>query len=133
MLWSSWSLDRVVILFLGVAFLAIGVQVTMSHYRQNFHHKAMWAPVVSAPVFALTAFCLAFSRSDWLFGLFAMLMGLGMIIGGVGVYFHFHGVGVRVGGYTSRNFLTGPPVVLPVMYGALCVLGLIAYYWRGIL
>lgn len=130
MQWLEWPLERVVILFLGIAFLAIGVQVTLSHYRQNFHHKAMWAPVVSAPVFCITALTLSFNRPEWLFFLFLVLMWAGVLIGGAGMYFHFHGVGVRVGGYTSRNFLTGPPVILPLMFAALCVLGLIAYYWR---
>ncbi|UUZ82724.1 hypothetical protein LJK88_01320 [Paenibacillus sp. P26] len=130
MQWVGWPLSRVVILFLGVAFLAIGLQVTLSHYRQNFHHKAMWAPVVSAPIFCLTAVFLAYMRPVWLLSLFLVFMWAGVFIGAVGTYFHFHGVGVRVGGYTSRNFLIGPPVVLPVMFAALSVLGLIAYYWR---
>lgn len=40
--WASWSLDRVLILFVSLAFLMIGIQVTLYHYRQNFHHAAMF-------------------------------------------------------------------------------------------
>ncbi|MCP3775801.1 hypothetical protein NLX71_21235 [Paenibacillus sp. MZ04-78.2] len=128
--WIGWPLARVVFLFVGVAFFAIWIQVTISHYRQNFHHKAMWVPVVSAPIFSLLAVTLAYYRLDWLLYLFSYLMWFGVVAGGIGFYFHFHGVGVRVGGYTMRNFLVGPPVVLPVLFSALSVLGLLAYYWR---
>lgn len=128
--WTSWTLERVLILFVGIAFLAVGAQVTLSHYRQNFHHRAMWYPVVSAPIFAITAASLATVRADWLLQLFHLLMWVGAGIGAVGFYYHFHGVGIRVGGWTMRNFLVGPPVILPVLFIAISALGLIAVYWR---
>ncbi|OXM85057.1 hypothetical protein [Paenibacillus rigui] len=128
--WTGWTLERVLILFVGVAFLAVGAQVTLSHYRQNFHHRAMWYPVVSAPVFAVTAAALASVRAEWLLQLFHLFMWAGTFIGAVGFYFHFHGVGIRVGGWTMRNFLVGPPVILPVLFIAISALGLIAVYWR---
>lgn len=37
MVWTQWSLDRVIILLVGVAYLLLWIQVTLSHYRQNFH------------------------------------------------------------------------------------------------
>ncbi|CAG7648806.1 hypothetical protein PAESOLCIP111_05703 [Paenibacillus solanacearum] len=128
--WGHWPMDRAIFVFVGIAFLALWGQVTLSHYRQNFHHKSMWAPVITAPLFSLTAFALAAAKLEWLMSLFSYLMWLGVVIGGTGFYYHFHGVGVRVGGYTMRNFLVGPPVALPVMFSALSALGLIAYYWR---
>ncbi len=128
--WISWSLDRVIYLFVGVAFFVLWIQVALSHYRQNFHHKSMWTPVLAAPIFSLTAVWLVFDRSHLLLLGFAGLMWLGVMIGAAGFYYHFHGVGVRVGGYSMRNFLAGPPVVLPLLFSALSVLGLLAYYWR---
>ncbi|MBP1157729.1 MULTISPECIES: hypothetical protein [unclassified Paenibacillus] len=128
--WTGWSLERVVFLFVGIAFLAVWVQVTLSHYRQNFHHKSMWSPVISSPIYSLAAIWIAVSRPDWLLSLFVFLMWLGVMTGAVGFYYHFHGVGVRVGGYSMRNFLVGPPIMMPIMYMAISVLGLIAYYWR---
>ncbi|WP_312883137.1 hypothetical protein [Paenibacillus germinis] len=41
MVWSQWSLDRVIIFLVGVTYFFIWVQVTLSHYRQNFHNKFM--------------------------------------------------------------------------------------------
>jgi hypothetical protein len=129
MYWKDWSLDRIVVLFVAAAYLFIGVQVTMSHYRQNFHHKAMWGPVISSPLFFLGGVAFVFSNQMWLYYLFALLMWIGIAEGLVGFYYHFHGVGVRVGGYASRNFLMGPPVVLPLLFSAMGLLGLIALYW----
>lgn len=128
--WNLWSLDRFIVLFTGLAFLLIGIQVTMSHYRQNFHHKAMWVPVIEAPLIFFVGIWLAFANVQWLFYVFVTLMAVGTISGLVGFYYHFHGVGLRVGGHTARNYLVGPPVVLPLMITALCALALLAVYWR---
>jgi len=129
MLWASWTLDRFLILFVGVAFLLIGVQVTLSHYRQNFHHRAMWVPVVEAPIFFLIAAGLAWTGESALWIPYLVCMWAGAVSGAVGFYFHFHGVGVRVGGYEFRNFLMGPPVVLPLLFTAVSALGIAAAYW----
>lgn len=130
MYWDAWSLDRLLILFVSAAFAMIGIQVTMFHYRQNFHHKSMWVPVVSAPIFFATGLALTFYHAGWLRLLFVVFMVLGAIDGLIGVYFHAKGVGVRVGGYAMRNFLIGPPVVLPFLFTAISALGLLAVYWR---
>lgn len=127
--WTDWPLERFLILFVGFAYLLVGAQVTLSHYRQNFHHKAMWAPVIEAPVFCLTALTLAFYRTDWLVTLFFLMMLLGTVSGLAGFYYHLHGVGVRVGGYEFRNFLVGPPLILPLLFTAISSLGLAAIYW----
>ncbi|WP_127586403.1 hypothetical protein [Paenibacillus koleovorans] len=128
--WDSWSLDRIVILFVSLAFLLIGIQVTMFHYRQSFTHKAMWAPVLSSPIFFLAGLVLVMYNASWLSTLFMILMWIGLVDGLIGFYFHFRGVGIRVGGYALRNFLIGPPVILPLVFSAVSVLGLIAIYWK---
>lgn len=128
--WTQWTLDRMIILFVAIAFIAIWVQVTLSHYRQNFHHKSMWAPIIASPLFSVTGLALAMVHAGWLVWLFTGLMWVGVLIGSAGFYYHFHGVGVRVGGWTMRNFLVGPPVIMPVLFIAMCALGLIVMYWR---
>ncbi|SHE15040.1 Uncharacterised protein [Chlamydia abortus] len=128
--WVGWPLDRLLILFVALAFLLIGLQVTMSHYRQNFHHKAMWSPVDVSPLIFLSGLGLAVYPSAFFHYLFVFLLFAGVLTGMAGFYFHYRGVGVRVGGYASRNFLMGPPVVLPVVFLAMSALGLIAVYWR---
>ncbi|MEW9671597.1 hypothetical protein [Ammoniphilus sp. 3BR4] len=128
--WAGWPLDRITILFVSLAFMMIGIQVTMFHYRQNFHHKSMWLPVISAPIFFIVGVALTFYRVNWLSTLFFVLMWIGLIDGLIGFYFHFRGVGIRVGGWALRNFLIGPPIILPLMFTAMSALGLIALYWR---
>jgi hypothetical protein len=130
MYWNGWSLDRVVVLFVSAAYVFIGIQVAMSHYRQNFRHIAMWGPVISAPVIVLAGLALVFLNTKWLAVLFQILLWVGAAEGLVGFYYHFAGVGVRVGGYEPRNFLLGPPVVMPLVFSAMSALGLLALYWR---
>lgn len=130
MFWDAWPLARILILFVSLAFLLVGIQVTMFHYRQNFNHKAMWLPVISAPIFFVAGVALTIYNVSWLSGLFQALMWLGVVSGLIGFYFHFRGVGIRVGGWALRNFLIGPPVTLPIIFTAISVLGLIAAYWR---
>lgn len=130
MIWTHWPLDRFLVLFVSLAFLLIGIQVAMSHYRQNFHHKTMWVPVVEAPIFMIVSGALALTGVDWLMTLFLACMWLGVLTGLAGTYLHLRGVGIRVGGYEFRNFLMGPPVIMPILYAAVSVLGLAAGYWR---
>lgn len=131
MFWHAWPIARILILFVSLAFMLVGIQVTMFHYRQNFHHKAMWVPVISSPIFFVIGLALTIYNVSWLSALFQILMWFGVVSGLIGFYFHVRGVGVRVGGWALRNFLIGPPVTLPMMFTAISVLGLIAVFWRS--
>jgi len=130
MQWGGWPIERMVILFVSVAFLLVGVQVGMLHYRQNFRRKIMYVPVAASPVLFLLGLLSVFFRSDALFFVFAIVLALGALFGLVGLYLLVKGVGVRVGGYALRNFLVGPPVMMPLLFSALAILGLIALYWH---
>jgi hypothetical protein len=130
MFWHTWPIARILILFVSLAFMLVGIQVTMFHYRQNFHNKAMWIPVISSPIFFVIGLALTIYNVSWLSALFQILMWFGVVFGLIGFYFHVRGVGVRVGGWALRNFLIGPPVTLPMMFTAISVLGLIAVCWR---
>lgn len=130
-MWIGWPIDRVILLFTGIAFLMISLQVTMFHYRQNFRHWAMYGPVVAGPVLGVLAVLLAFYNLPVLRGVLAVLFFAGLALGVTGSVLHIYGVGQRVGGYQqSQNFLIGPPLTLPAMVAAMSVLGLIALYWR---
>jgi hypothetical protein len=130
MIWTEWSLDRMIVFFVGLAYLLIGIQVTMSHYKQNFHNKAMWAPVIASPILFVSSIVLALINRQGLYVFVQILYWLGIFIGLIGFGFHFKGVGHRIGGYKLRNFLMGPPVILPLLFAAMSVLGLIAMYGR---
>ncbi|EJL47551.1 hypothetical protein BAG01nite_46160 [Brevibacillus agri] len=129
-MWQSWPIERVLILFTGLAFVLIAVQVTLFHSRQNFRHWAMWVPVIELPIFAVTAIVLSFVNAGWLRVVFALMMFVGMGGGVYGAYLHAAGVRQRVGGFSqSQNFLVGPPVILPLLITAIAALGLLALFW----
>lgn len=130
MLWTGWTLDRLIILLVGLAYLLIFLQVAMFHYRQNFRNIAMWLPVIGGPLIGAGATLLALANLYALLGLVKVLFWIGLIGGLIGFIYHFRGVGQRVDGYVFRNFLIGPPIILPLMFSALGVVGLIAAYWR---
>lgn len=130
MVWTGWELARIIVLLVGLAHLMIFVQVAMFHYRQNFHRGAMWLPVIGAPGIGITALLLALINTPALVGIVKVLFWIGLGAGLIGFYYHFRGVGQRVDGYVTRNFLVGPPVILPLMISALAVIGLFSLYWR---
>ena len=130
MIWSGWSLARICVFLVGVAYLMIVVQVTLFHYRQNFRNPAMWFPVIGGPLIGLCGALLALWNNHALLGIFRVLLWVGLVAGFIGFYFHLRGVGQRVGGYGMNNLLVGPPVVLPLMFSALALFGLFAAYWR---
>lgn len=127
-MWAGWPIDRVLYLFVGVVFLAVFVQVTLYHWRQNFRHWAMWIPVLATPALSLAALFLTWQELPWLRALLGALAGIGVVGGLVGTYYHIAGVGERVDGYTLNNFMVGPPPTLPLMVTALSVLALIGLY-----
>ncbi|UJF33084.1 hypothetical protein [Paenibacillus hexagrammi] len=128
MVWSHWSSDRVIIFMIGLFYILLWAQVTMFHYRQNFHSKVMWAPVLLAPLICLVSIISTLANTSGWFGLTQVLFWLGAISGLIGFYYHVKGVGKRVGGYAFRNFLIGPPIMLPLLFSGLSILGLIAVY-----
>jgi lysylphosphatidylglycerol synthetase-like protein (DUF2156 family) len=130
MVWTGWELDRIILLLVGLAELLLFGQVTMFHYRQNFHHTAMWLPIIGTPLIGIAAILLALINTPALVGLVKVLFWIGLVAGLIGFYYHFRGVGKRVDGYVTRNFLVGPPVILPLMISVLAVVGLFGLYWR---
>jgi len=130
-MWNGWPLSRILLLFTGLAFFLISLQVAMFHYRQNFRHWAMYGPVLGGPLLGILTIALAFYNTPALRGITVVFLFVGIALGAVGEYLHIYGIGQRVGGYgESQNFLVGPPTTLPLMVAAMSILGLIALYWR---
>ncbi len=128
-MWTAWPLQRALYLFLGVAFLAVFIQVTLFHLRQNFWHPAQWYPVVGTPLLSLSALALVWQNTAVFRLVFAVLAVAGGLIGMAGTYYHVAGVAKRVEGFNFNNLMVGPPPMLPVMVIALSALGLATLYW----
>ena len=122
--WQQWSLGRAVIFLTSLGFIMVGIQVGLLHYRGNFRHPIMWGPVVASPLIALVGLSYLFINRPWLRAVLLVALALEGVAGLIGFLYHTRGVGLRVGGYEMRNFLTGPPVIMPLMSTALSILGL---------
>jgi hypothetical protein len=129
--WDGWDLDRAVLLFTAVAYVAIWVQLSLFHWAGGFKHWAMWGPVLATPLVIAGAVVGALER-DSAWGWVALgLLAFGVLDGLAGVYYHLRGITSQIGGFTTRNVLSGPPPLLPVAYAAMGVLGLGALLWNA--
>ena len=130
--WRDWPYGRVYLLLVAVAFVVVGLQVFLFHWRAAFRSKTMYGPVVLAPIVAIAGIAAAIQRDGaigWIaFGIFCLAAVEGM----VGVALHLRGIGYRVGGFTLRNLVAGPPPLLPLAFGALGVTGAFAVAWHAL-
>lgn len=130
--WSGWDFQRFYLLFVAAAFTLLGLQVLLFHWRAAFKKWTMYGPVLLAPVLAAAGVVAALSR-DGLLGWIAVgVFAMGVLDGLVGVYEHVHGVAERIGGFSLRNLMAGPPVFLPVTFTALAVSGGLAVVWGAL-
>ncbi len=127
--WTGWPVERILLLLVGLVYLVVFVQVTLFHYRQNFHKKVMWVPVIETPIFGLASILYVFYAASWLQTTVAVFFWIAIASGLIGSFYHIRGVGQRVAGYKLRNFLVGPPLTLPSLISVLGIFGLIAMYW----
>lgn len=129
--WDGWPYSRAYLLLVALAFVVIGVQVFLLHWRAAFKSKTMYGPVVLAPLAAVAGVVGALTRTGAVGWAVATLFGLAALEGVVGTFFHLQGVARRVGGFTLRNLVAGPPFLLPVAFGSLGVTGALAVMWQG--
>lgn len=127
--WTGWPIERILLLLVGLIYLVISVQVTLFHYRQNFHKKVMWVPVIETPIIGVFTLFYVLYFANWLQTTVAVLFWIAIVSGLIGSFYHIRGVGERVGGYKLRNFLIGPPLTLPSLISVMGIIGLIAIYW----
>ncbi len=129
--WNGWDLDRSVLVFTGVAYLVIWVQLSLYHWAGGFKHLAMWGPVLSTPLVVAGAVLGALVR-DGIWGWVALgLLGVGIAEGLIGLYYHLRGISSQIGGFSTRNVLSGPPPMLPLAYAAVGGLGVGALVWNA--
>ena len=130
--WSGWDFQRFYLLFVAVAFALLGLQVLLFHWRAAFKKWTMYGPVLLAPVVAAAGVVGALTRDDWLGWAVVIVFAVGVVDGLVGIYEHGHGIAERIGGFSLRNLVAGPPVLLPVMFTALALSGGLAVVWGAL-
>jgi hypothetical protein len=130
--WDGWGFQRFYVLFVGVAFLLLGLQVLLFHWRAAFRKWTMYGPVLLAPVLAAAGVAGAAWRDGWVGWAALVVFALGVVDGLVGIYEHLHGIAMRIGGFSPRNLVAGPPPLLPAMFTALAVSGGLAIVWGAL-
>lgn len=130
--WDGWPLERLLYIFIGVAYLLVWGQVTLYHWKGGFHNKFMWGPVLYTPLLVIIALVHGFVRGQGVETVFVLLFAIGVLEGLFGLFAHLKGIAKRVGGFNLQNLMSGPPFSLPIMYAALSGLGLLVHYWPHI-
>jgi hypothetical protein len=83
-------------------------------------------------VLAAAGVVAAVSRDGWLGWVVLIVFAFGVLDGLVGIYEHVRGVAGRIGGFSLRNLMAGPPILLPVTFTALSVSGGLAVLWGAL-
>jgi hypothetical protein len=129
--WDGWPFARLYLLLVAAAFLVIGGQVLLFHWRAAFRAKTMYLPVAAAPLLAIAGVMTAVSRNDVTGWIAVAIFVVGVLGGLLGTVLHLRGVAARIGGFTLRNLTSGPPPLLPVAFAALAVTGGLAVVWQA--
>jgi hypothetical protein len=129
--WEGWDFQRFYLLFVAAAFVLLGLQVFLFHWRAAFARRSMFIPVLAAPLLALAALVAGITREGAVGWIAVAVFAVGVIGGLYGVLEHARGVLYRVGGPSLRNVLAGPPVLLPLTFAAVAFSAGLAVLWGG--
>jgi hypothetical protein len=127
--WDGWDFQRFYLLFVGAAFVLLGLQVFLFHWRAAFARPTMYLPVLAAPLLAVAAIVAAISRDGALGWIAVVVFAVGVLGGLIWVYEHLKGIGYRVGGFSLRNLVAGPPPLLPATFAAVAFSAGLAVLW----
>jgi hypothetical protein len=130
--WDGWPFARLYMLLVALAFLVVGLQVLLFHWRAAFRRLTMYGPVLLAPVIVVAGVLGALKRDGPLGWIVLAVFALGIIDGLVGIVEHLRGISRRIGGFSLRNLMSGPPPLLPVAFMALALTGALALVWEAL-
>jgi hypothetical protein len=130
--WDGWPFARLYMLLVALAFAVVGLQVLLFHWRAAFRRLTMYGPVLLAPVLVLAGVVGALKRDGALGWIVLVVFALGIVDGVVGVFEHLRGIARRIGGFSLRNLMSGPPPLLPVAFMALALTGALALVWEAL-
>lgn len=123
--WQGWATGRLVLALSAVMYAGIWVQVSLMHWAGGFARRAMYAPVLSTPIVVGIAAAAVVSRADPWGWVAVVALAVAIASGLYGLYRHLKGVRSQIGGFSARNFLAGPPPILPLAYSLIGVVGLV--------
>jgi hypothetical protein len=130
--WEGWDFQRFYLLFVAAAFVLLGIQVFLFHWRAAFSKPSMYVPVVAAPLLAAAGVVAAITREGVIGWLAVAVFAVGVLGGAFGSLEHYRGIAGRIGGFTPRNLVAGPPPLLPGTFGAVAFSAGLAVLWGGL-
>lgn len=130
--WEGWDFQRFYLLFVAAAFVLLGIQVFLFHWRAAFSKRSMYLPVLAAPLLALAAVVAALTREGAIGWVALAVFAVGVAGGLFGAYEHLRGIAGRIGGFTPRNLVAGPPPLLPGTFAAIAFSAGLAVIWGGL-
>lgn len=129
---SRWNLNKIIVVFLAGAFLLLDFEIRYEHVDVVRHHWVAWIPIAYSPaMFVLCLLCPLFWRQG---GRLILLwtFSLGIIVGGLGFWFHNQGhwgqhFGTMVAAWNTGEHHHGhPPTLAPLSFCGLGLLGILA-------
>lgn len=136
---SFFKLNRLIVLFLGIGFLALAFEVYTMHYEQLSSKPQMWIPIVFGS-FAGVVIVLSgiFFFNRLFFHFFRFLMILSCFVGLLGLYFHNKWRFPQIFDFLFLHkpldfeiFITYTPVIAPSAFIAMGGLGLLISFFEG--
>lgn len=128
--WQGWPFARVYMFLVALAFIVVGIQVFLFHWRAAFRSRSMYGPVILAPIIAAAGVTGGFVRTGAVGWVVAAIFAAGFLEGLGGLFLHLKGIASLVGGFTLRNMTSGPPPMLPLAFGALGLTGVLSIIWN---
>jgi hypothetical protein len=130
--WEGWDFQRFYLIFVAAAFVLLGIQVFLFHWRAAFSKRTMYLPVLEAPLLALAGIVAAVTREGVIGWIALAVFAVGVVGGLFGVVEHVRGIAGRIGGFTPRNLVAGPPPILPATFAAVAFSGGLAVLWGAL-
>jgi hypothetical protein len=123
-----YSKTRAYLMLIGLGILATLISSVLDHARTGFHNPWLWFPTAAGTFATVVAVSLAWvkemRRSDLL--IFSLSMLLLMVVGTTGLALHIATNLIAQGTIVGERFLHGAPVLAPLLYANMGMLGLIA-------
>ena len=111
--------------------LLSGFEALYSHYKNNFHFKVQWTPIILTPLLCGAGLGAVWSKTVARTVL-PLVSLVAMLDGAIGTFYHVRGILRRPGGLKTplHNLIYGPPSFAPMLFAASGFLGLLASLLR---
>ncbi len=124
------NLNRIIVLFVSIGFLALAIDIYAEHYQGLTQSKIMWIPIIFSLIAALSGFFITIIFNRFTYYYFTFLMFISAIVGSMGLYFHnkwrfemLKKVFLKTEYFDFGVFVSMTPILAPLAFIALAMLG----------